>query len=993
MFEDNSGGGGGHPQSAGNPRQPLPDPSQDRSNNATGSAAVSGQSSGTGWLPSGRSRPCPICGRTKDGDCRISGDGLKVICHHPKDLKPGDVVDGWAFTGNTIDDRAGHFTIDKPRAGAPSRPGKVVPIRQPAPAAASAPDPATITLARLPEPGKEPPAHWPNGQKLAYGSDGRQWVKVVVKEGKKSPYPHHLDASGKAISKAGPDPWPLWGESMALEHGPGKWIVETEGEKCAAWFHAAGLVAVSQPGHAHTLDAIQARYSRLVAAGVAGVVYLADHDKTGAEKAQRCKFAAVRARTGDQFARLPFITVPAAEVWPGLPAGGSIDDAPGTAAERVAAFEAHLQQRKTEQQAPAPAQSQSNRYSTDQWRRVLTELLGQPESLFNNQWQDCPLCGSANDFKGQEMDPGYHMICNNCGGMDGKGGMLTEICFAERILQLDRNAAKDRVARFLGVQPPQAAPAASTAGSPPPAAAPRPEAPYRVLGWSTKLDSIWVQTGQAGIVAAVPLTQNGLQRIARIGYWEALFPGRTGTDWASAISNVRDAAEALGAFTPDGIRGRGVWLDRDRVIWHLGNRIEVDGQLLPLTELQESAYTYASLPALDINPEVPQLTDAEGTAILELFNTSMKFGSDGDGLLVAGHTVLGNVGGALEVRPGLQLTGPTQASKSTTQDTMITPLQGGLGLYTSGSTGKGVAQAMKGDALPAVLDESEQENARQREDHLHLLRLSFDGKVQLKGTPGGQPNSYTMRSMITLIGINASVPNAADRNRLVIIRPRKLEGDDWTQFQLKRNKLITIETGRRLIRRTVSNLPALLANIKTFTAVMSSQRGSDRTHQVLGSLLAGAHHLTSTAVIDADAALAWLDAVGWSGLDEDALEATSADAEAHACLDHLLAYTVHWKHSDTGSITVLELLQIAKASPGATEAISALGRLGIKWNRERGLVVANSCKVFAGSKWANGNHRDHLLSLDKAQAVPSAVWFPGMGSKKAVSLPLPAETP
>lgn len=97
--------------------------------------------------------------------------------------------------------------------------------------------------------------------------------------------------------------------------------------------------------------------------------------------------------------------------------------------------------------------SSANRYGTGQWRRVLTELLGQPESLFNNQWQDCPLCGSANDFKGQEMDPGYHMICNNCGGMDGKGGMITEIGFAERILQLDRNAAKDRVARFLGVAP------------------------------------------------------------------------------------------------------------------------------------------------------------------------------------------------------------------------------------------------------------------------------------------------------------------------------------------------------------------------------------------------------------------------------------------------------------------------------------------------------------------------------------------------------------
>ena len=295
------------------------------------------------WLPSSKSRPCPVCDRTKDGDCRISSDELQVICHHPKDLKPGDVVNGWAFTGNN--DRAGHFTIDKPRAGAPSRPAKVVPLRPAAPAAAAAapaPDPAAVTLARLPDARPTPPAHWINGQELSYGSDKRLWVEVVIEGGSKRHIPNHRDANGKTCRNQGPDPWPLWCEAMALEHGPGRWIAEAEGEKCTAWFHAAGLVAVSQPGHAHSRVKNEARYGRLVAAGVAGVVYLADHDKTGTEKAQRCAAAAAAAG-------LPFITVPAAEVWPGLPAGGSIDDAPGTAAERVAAFESHLQQRKPEQ--------------------------------------------------------------------------------------------------------------------------------------------------------------------------------------------------------------------------------------------------------------------------------------------------------------------------------------------------------------------------------------------------------------------------------------------------------------------------------------------------------------------------------------------------------------------------------------------------------------------------------------------------------------------
>jgi archaellum biogenesis ATPase FlaH len=362
MFDIKPESGENRSQSAGETLQPLPNTRAATQESATGSDPQTQRIGSDGWLPSSRSRPCPVCSRTKDGDCRISADGEQVICHHPKDLAPGTVTNGWAFTKNTSDGRAGHFTIDKPRSRTTTLRSKVVPLRTPAPAA--------ITLARLPQAHKQPPAHWPHGQILPYGSDGQQWVKVVVDAKGKRHLPHHIDANGKTISKAGPTPWPLWCEAMALEHGPGKWIVETEGEKCAAWFHAAALVAISQPGHDHKQDKIQARYTRLVAAGVAGVVYLADHDKTGSEKAHKCAAAAAAVN-------LPFVTVPAAEVWPGLPAGGSIDDAPGTAADRAAAFNAQLLNRKPKQQAQQAAPAEADPSRSEAQKLGFTELLEQ----------------------------------------------------------------------------------------------------------------------------------------------------------------------------------------------------------------------------------------------------------------------------------------------------------------------------------------------------------------------------------------------------------------------------------------------------------------------------------------------------------------------------------------------------------------------------------------------------------------------------------------
>lgn len=48
---------------------------------------------------SSKAHPCPVCGRTKDGDCRSATD--LILCHTGTDLRPGDTItiDGqrWAF--------------------------------------------------------------------------------------------------------------------------------------------------------------------------------------------------------------------------------------------------------------------------------------------------------------------------------------------------------------------------------------------------------------------------------------------------------------------------------------------------------------------------------------------------------------------------------------------------------------------------------------------------------------------------------------------------------------------------------------------------------------------------------------------------------------------------------------------------------------------------------------------------------------------------------
>jgi hypothetical protein len=181
-------------------------------------------------------------------------------------------------------------------------------------------------------------------------------VVVLTGDKGKSHIPHHRNATGREFKSAGPEAWPLWREIEVLDHGPGRWVIETEGEKCAEWIRAAGYVGTSQPGHDHKVESIETRYRRLHQAGVVGVAYLADNDPTGEDKGEKCQKAAAAAG-------LHFRLLHAAEIWPDICRGGSIDDAPGSAADRVAAVVTAAQARKptTTPATPPPAAQQQDK--------------------------------------------------------------------------------------------------------------------------------------------------------------------------------------------------------------------------------------------------------------------------------------------------------------------------------------------------------------------------------------------------------------------------------------------------------------------------------------------------------------------------------------------------------------------------------------------------------------------------------------------------------
>jgi len=525
------------------------------------------------------------------------------------------------------------------------------------------------------------------------------------------------------------------------------------------------------------------------------------------------------------------------------------------------------------------------------------------------------------------------------------------------------------------------------------------EHPFKVLGWSSDREKIYYQHRQTGQIANIkPTASPGpLLQLAPINWWADRQTGGSKPDWAGACSEVIEQANRAGVFSPDRVRGRGLWMDGSQVVWHLGDQLEVDGALVDLIDHQ-SSYHYQRLPRLDVDPQTAPLTDAQGQKILRAVK-AMGWITPLDHLHLLGWVVLANVGGALDKRPVLQLTCGFGQGKTYTLTAVILPLLAGLAISQSNSTEAAIRQTLNTDTLPVLIDESEGEDHSKREGHLKLARLSFDGTATGRGTTHGKALNYALRSSIAMVGINAVIPNPADRSRTVVVGRQQLPPEQWADVDRNLRELVSVTSGAMLLRRCVHHLPTLRANVATFRRVVEGQLpagAAARAGDTYGALLAGAHLLVSTEKVNDAAALKWLDHVGWdaaTALGFDAGHNGESAAEGRQCLAKLLSHEEQWRSdTGTGKLSIRELLELARNPNGADEveqARKALGRRGIKAT-DHSLVIANPpellAPIYGNTKWRNGGHAQRLRDLPGADAAGSH-HFKAMGTHKATTVP------
>lgn len=531
--------------------------------------------------------------------------------------------------------------------------------------------------------------------------------------------------------------------------------------------------------------------------------------------------------------------------------------------------------------------------------------------------------------------------------------------------------------------------------------------PYRALGYRKNANGqneFFIYSYKARQVLRFSpsnFTRSGLLQLADASYWEKNFLVKGQGYETNAAEYLMNTCYYTGVYDADVVRGIGAWLDAGRTVVHAGTHVVESSKQYTL-EGFNSKYIYEANHPFDFKIVEP-LKDKEAAEFsdsIKLLSWERPAYAD----LFLGWCIIAPVCGALNWRPHIWLTGPAGSGKTTAMGLMKN-LLGNIALNFQGNTTEAaIRQSLDQDARPVCFDEADSDGANDNtrlQSILSLVRAasSHDGGGIGKGGANGNAQTFLIRACFAFASITPKVANAADRSRvsvLSLVKPPEIlkstANEKWQAIEARLFDCFTPERCERMRARTLSLLPQLLANAKTFARAAAVVLGEQRAGDQLGVLLAGAYSIKNSDEVKYEVAKKWIELRNWD-------EIRNEEKDEQMLLAKLMEQQVRVKNN--GGVeherTIGELVLVADegtpVEPGALvgqiEAAGRLGRIGLKV-KDGGLYISNTAdwltKVLRGTAWAT-NHGKVLARLPGAESVKNFYFGPGTKTR-AVRIPI-----
>jgi hypothetical protein len=460
------------------------------------------------------------------------------------------------------------------------------------------------------------------------------------------------------------------------------------------------------------------------------------------------------------------------------------------------------------------------------------------------------------------------------------------------------------------------------------------------------------------------------------------------------------ACGELGLFDPEGsIRGVGAWVDDDgQLIYHAGDvLITAEGELPPATHQGRIYPAYPSIPK-------PALTVKDGaspgTSILETLAT-WNWARDIDAMTALGVIGTQMLGGALDWRPTVWITGGKASGKSTFQN-LIKHLHGGeKGLVQSNdATKSGLTSRIGHGSLPVALDELEpgDDRSSKEKDIITLARVASSGGQWFRGSSdqkgaGGNVYSTFLFSSILIPG----ELKPQDLSRLIILTLNALpEGAAAPVLRAD----VWRAKGAALKRVLIDRWPTWPQRLELWREAFAAEGISGRNGDNWATTLAMADMALNAGLPTAD------ELTSWSRRVAKLIRADVSDmgSDADGMLMHLLTqkYDIYRRGEQH---TVAQWLMAAAQLPGYNKGLlgdawvdqddyakavnAKLASAGLRvmgTGQDARLFIANApiqglLDLFAKSDWAKGVWKQSAARVAGAVASDSSLKLAGIPSR------------
>jgi hypothetical protein len=493
------------------------------------------------------------------------------------------------------------------------------------------------------------------------------------------------------------------------------------------------------------------------------------------------------------------------------------------------------------------------------------------------------------------------------------------------------------------------------------------------------------------------------------------FPGRVRDgEMSDLFKPVSSAAFLMKACSDQGLfdpstplRGVGVWRtgkytpDGDpELVVHQGSTLICSGGLRPAGERIGNAIYPAK-------PPVAAVADkAASASVGGLLHSTVKRWNwkrpEIDADLFLGFLGQAMLGGAPTWRGHMMVNGQAGSGKSSLAALAGAVLGGSAHPQTNNYTEAGLRQSMTEQARCLILDEAESEGEfgrLQRVVELMRHMSQGDGSKAVRGSTGGQSQSFTLTGCALMLSILRVPLKPQDRSRITQLQIEPIEGqaapDAWAKTVAEMEALAKMSGAFR--RRMVDRWPQYLGNVKLYRQALMTEGISARGSDQMASLLAARDVLLFDDPPSPDEISMTLDLVR-PLLDES--QEAQAENEGTQMLNHLLSMPTD-SHRGGDRMTIGQIL-IESMTPtnwnktGDNNRLGAYGMRLVYADDGMGvseLLIANTHsglnKLFSGTRWANGGWgaaleylgaRPHGKamrfggSLSRAQSLPREHW-------------------